>query len=172
MAATEGNSFPAWAQPAQLRFVSSADLRCPNCNSTHLKKVSLAYQEGLFCAVAHTRFSAAAVGGHGPGLIVGKATTRGFHQSVLSKRLKPPVNGRTESRFSGGRWPFSRSAGSSSTYQKFCCNFFASVDPSRVVVCCHVPTVAGSLLEASIRPRTSVGILSGNARSSASAVAL
>jgi len=76
---------------SQLRFVSSEDLRCPNCNSTDLKKVSLAYQEGLFCTVAHTRFSAAAVGGHGPGLIIGKATNRGFHQSVLSKQLKPPV---------------------------------------------------------------------------------
>jgi hypothetical protein len=35
--------------------------------------------------------SAVAVGGHGPGLIIGKATTRGLHQSVLSKRLNPPV---------------------------------------------------------------------------------
>ena len=91
MAATEGNSFPAWAQPAQLRFVSSADLRCPNCNSTHLKKVSLAYQEELFCIVAQTRFSAVAAGGHGPDFVIGEATTRGFHQSVLSKRLNPPV---------------------------------------------------------------------------------
>jgi hypothetical protein len=31
------------------------------------------------------------VGGHGPDLLIGKATTRGFHQSVLSKQLKPPV---------------------------------------------------------------------------------
>src|ERR1700746_1313984 len=76
---------------SQLYFVSTEDLRCPNCNSTDLKKVSLAYQEGLFCTVAHTRFGAVAGGGHGPGLIIGKATTRGFHQSVLSKRLKPPV---------------------------------------------------------------------------------
>jgi hypothetical protein len=36
-----------------------------------------------------------AVGGHGPDLVIGKATTRGFHQSVLSKRLKPPV-----------KWPY------------------------------------------------------------------
>jgi len=91
MAATDGNSFPAWALPAQLLFVSSADLRCPNCNSTHLKKVSLAYQEELFCIVAQTRFSAVAAGGHGPDFVIGEATTRGFHQSVLSKRLNPPV---------------------------------------------------------------------------------
>src|SRR5215472_14743063 len=91
MAATEGNRLSVWAQPAQLRFVSSACLRCPNCSSTDLKKVSLAYQEGLFCTVAHTRFRAVAVGGHGPDLVIGKATTRGLHQSVLSKRLKPPV---------------------------------------------------------------------------------
>jgi hypothetical protein len=91
MAATEGNSFPAWAQPAQLRLASRAPLRCSNCNSTDLKKVSLAYQEGLFCTVAHTRFRALLVGGHGPDFVIGKATTRGFHQSVLSKRLNPPV---------------------------------------------------------------------------------
>ena len=91
MSATERNRFPAWAQSAQFRFVSSACLRCPKCNSTDLKKVSLAYQEGLFCTVAHTRFGAIAVGGHGPDFVIGKATTRGVHQSVLSKRLNPPV---------------------------------------------------------------------------------
>ena len=61
------------------------------CNSSDLKKVSLAYQEGLFCTVAHTRLSAVAVGGPGSDLFVARATTRGFHQSVLSKRLNPPV---------------------------------------------------------------------------------
>jgi len=48
------------AQPAELRFVSGAYLRCPNCNSTDLKKVSLAYQEGLFDTA---RLRAVAVGG-------------------------------------------------------------------------------------------------------------
>ena len=76
---------------SQLCFVFSADLRCPTCNSTDLKKVSLAYQEGLFRTVAHTRFGAVVAGGTGPDLIIGKATTRGLHQSVLSKRLRPPV---------------------------------------------------------------------------------
>ncbi len=80
---------------SQLCFVSSEDLRCANCNSTDLKKVSLAYQEGLFCTVAHTRFRAVVVGGHGPDFVIGKATTRGFHQSVLSKQLNPPV-----------KWPY------------------------------------------------------------------
>src|SRR5215469_3212058 len=86
MTARKRNRFPVWAQP-----VSSGCLRCPNCDSTDLKKVSLAYQEGLFCTVAHTRFRAVVVGGHGPDFVIGKATTRGFHQSVLSKQLKPPV---------------------------------------------------------------------------------
>ena len=53
--------------------------------------VSLAYEQGLFYTVAHTRLRAVAVGGRGPGLTIGKATTREFHQSVLSKRLSPPV---------------------------------------------------------------------------------
>ena len=76
---------------SQLCFVSSADLRCPNCNSTNLTKVSLAYQKGLSYTVAHTRMRAVGVGGSGPDLIIGKATTRARHQSALSQRLRPPV---------------------------------------------------------------------------------
>src|SRR5690348_14967144 len=67
------------------------DLRCPKCNSTDLKKVSLAYQEGLFRTDARTRLSAALVGGNGPDLVVGRATTQSSHQSALSKRLSPPA---------------------------------------------------------------------------------
>ena len=91
MAAAEGNGFSVRAQPARVRVAPGEYLRCPNCNSTDLKKVSLAYQEGLFYTVAHTRLRAVAVGGCGPDLIIGKATTRGFHQSGLSKQLTPPV---------------------------------------------------------------------------------
>jgi hypothetical protein len=67
------------------------DLRCPKCNSTDLKKVSLAYQEGLYGSHARTRLSAALVGGNGPDLVVGRATTQTSHQSALSKRLSPPA---------------------------------------------------------------------------------
>ena len=67
------------------------DLRCPKCNSTDLKKVSLAYQEGLFRTDARTGLSAALVGGNGPDLIVGRATTHASHQSALSKQLTPPA---------------------------------------------------------------------------------
>src|SRR6516225_1518171 len=91
MAATEGNGFSVSAEPAQLRQASSAYLRCPNCNSTDLKKVSLAYQEGRFYTDVQTRLSAVVAGGTGPDLVIGKATTRGFHQSVLSKQLSPPA---------------------------------------------------------------------------------
>jgi len=67
------------------------DLRCPKCNSTDLKKVSLAYQQGLDRTDARTRLSAALVGGSGPDLMVGRATMRASHQSALAKRLSPPV---------------------------------------------------------------------------------
>ena len=56
-------------------------------------------------------------------------------------------------------------------YQKFFWCFVASVDSFRVVVCRHVSTGAGSVLDTISSP-TSVGIPSGNARSSANAVAL
>ena len=67
------------------------DLRCPKCNSTDLKKVSLAHQEGLFRNEGRTRLRAVAVGSGGPDLVVGRATTQGTGQSVLSKKLTPPV---------------------------------------------------------------------------------
>jgi len=67
------------------------DLRCPKCNSTDLKKVSLAYQVGLYRSRARTRLSAALVGGNGPDLVVGRATTHASHQSTVSKQLSPPA---------------------------------------------------------------------------------
>src|SRR5437899_11980602 len=67
------------------------DLRCSKCNSTDLKKVSLAYQEGLYRTNARTRLSAALVGGGGPDLVVGRATTQASQQSALSKQLSPPM---------------------------------------------------------------------------------
>jgi hypothetical protein len=67
------------------------DLRCPKCNSSDLKKVSLAYQEGLYETAGRTRLRAVAVGGGGPDLVVGRGVTRGSKESALSKRLTPPV---------------------------------------------------------------------------------
>src|SRR5437899_2111529 len=67
------------------------DLRCPKCNSTDLKKVSLAHEEGLFQGEGRTRLRAVVVSGGGPNLIVGRATTRGTEQSALSKKLTAPV---------------------------------------------------------------------------------
>jgi len=67
------------------------DVRCPKCNSSDLKKVSLVYQEGLYRVDARTRLSAALVGGNGPDLVVGRATTHASHQSALSKQLSPPA---------------------------------------------------------------------------------
>lgn len=67
------------------------DLRCPKCNSTDLKKVSPAYEEGLFRSEGRTRLRAVAVGSGGPDLVVGRATTRGTEQSALSKKLTPPL---------------------------------------------------------------------------------
>jgi hypothetical protein len=67
------------------------DLRCPKCNSTDLKKISLAYEEGLFRSEGRTRLRAVAVGTGGPDLVVGRATTRGTEKSALSKKLTPPA---------------------------------------------------------------------------------
>jgi hypothetical protein len=67
------------------------DLRCPKCSSTDLKKVSVAYEEGLFRSEGRTRLRAVAVGSGGPDLVVGRATTRRTEKSALSKKLTPPA---------------------------------------------------------------------------------
>jgi hypothetical protein len=77
---------PKWAARGD-----KMDLHCPKCNSTDLKKVSLAYEEGLFRSEGRTRLSAVVAGSGGPDLVVGRATTRGTQQSALSKKLTPPV---------------------------------------------------------------------------------
>ena len=67
------------------------DWRCPKCNSTDLTKVSLAYQEDFTAQTPVSCLSAALVGGNGPDLVVGRATTQASHQSALSKQLRPPA---------------------------------------------------------------------------------
>jgi hypothetical protein len=67
------------------------DLRCPKCSSTDLKKVTLAYQEGLFHVDTRTRMLGLLFASGGPDVLVGRATTRGVQQSALSKSLVPPT---------------------------------------------------------------------------------
>jgi hypothetical protein len=66
------------------------DLQCPNCKSTDLKKVSLAYQEGLQRVSTRTRLRGVVVGSDGPDVVVGRATTKGTQQTEISKALTPP----------------------------------------------------------------------------------
>src|SRR6202035_1571724 len=66
------------------------ELQCPNCKSTNLKKVSLAYQEGLQRVSARTRLRGVVVGSDGPDVVVGRATTKGTQQTEISKVLTPP----------------------------------------------------------------------------------
>ena len=67
------------------------DLRCPKCNSTDLKKVSLAYQEGTYHIKTRTRIRGLLFASGGPDVLVGRTTTGGTQQSALSKRLCPPA---------------------------------------------------------------------------------
>jgi len=67
------------------------DLKCPNCRSTDLKKVSLAYQEGLLHGNTHTRLRGVVVGSDGPDVVMGSATTKGIQQTEISKDLMPPM---------------------------------------------------------------------------------
>jgi len=66
------------------------DLRCPKCNSTDLKKVSLVHQEGTYHIDMRSRMRGLLFAGGGPDILVGRTTTRGSQQSALSKRLSPP----------------------------------------------------------------------------------
>ena len=67
------------------------DLRCPNCNSSDLKSLAVAFQEGRFSVSTRSRLRGVVVGAGGPDVVVGRATTRGVQQSDLSKKLCPPT---------------------------------------------------------------------------------
>jgi len=66
------------------------ELRCPQCNSTDLKKLSLAYQEGISHVNARTRLHGVVVGSNGPDLVVGSGTTKGIQQTAISRMVAPP----------------------------------------------------------------------------------
>ena len=67
------------------------ELYCPECGCSELKKVSLAYPEGLFQMQGSSRVRAVVIGGTEPDLVLGRATARASHQSVLSSQLSPPA---------------------------------------------------------------------------------
>lgn len=76
------------------------ELRCPQCNSTDLKKLSLAYQEGISHVNARTRLRGVVVGSDGPDLVVGSGTTEGLQQTAISNAAAPPT-----------RWSYKRLVG-------------------------------------------------------------
>ena len=65
-------------------------LRCPMCGSDALKKVSVAYEEGLQNVRARARIRGVVVGSDGPDLIVGRTATMGTQQTAISRALAPP----------------------------------------------------------------------------------
>jgi hypothetical protein len=67
------------------------EFHCPQCDSPDLKKVSLAYQEGLYHAGTRTWLIGLLLGSAGPSPLLGRATTKGFHQTELSRLLRPPM---------------------------------------------------------------------------------
>ena len=66
------------------------DLRCPNCNSVDLKKLSLACQEGRVSVNTRSRLRGVVVSEDGTDVVVGRAITRGTYQTELSRQLSPP----------------------------------------------------------------------------------
>jgi hypothetical protein len=82
---------PYRRDPAALLKRQGMDLRCPSCNGADLKKVCLAYQEGLSRVKTRNRLLGLVFGHSGPGVLVGGAAGRGVQQTELSRTLKPPV---------------------------------------------------------------------------------
>jgi hypothetical protein len=66
------------------------DLRCPDCNSAELKRLSLAYRESVRHVDTRTRLRAFLFGRDGPNLIVGGAATQGVQWTQLSNVISPP----------------------------------------------------------------------------------
>jgi hypothetical protein len=60
------------------------DVPCPKCNSTDLKKVSLAYEEGLYRSDKRAQFRGVLIGSGGPVVLVGTSTTKGTRQRGLT----------------------------------------------------------------------------------------
>ena len=91
--ANAGNRFRREAirkgiRPYGARRGGPMELQCPNCKSTDLKNVSLAYQEGLQLVNMRTRLRGVVVGSDGPDVVVGRASTKGSHQTEASKLLR------------------------------------------------------------------------------------
>jgi hypothetical protein len=80
-----------YARPNEVARYYEMELRCPSCNGSNLKKISLAYDEGLYRVDAQSRLRGFLFGSDGPNVIVGKAVTQGVHQTQLSRRLRPPM---------------------------------------------------------------------------------
>jgi hypothetical protein len=75
---------------AALAMRRGMDLRCTQCNSADLKKVSLAYREGLFKSKSRGRLLGLVFGSGGPGFVFGGTAAKGTQQSELSGLLRPP----------------------------------------------------------------------------------
>ena len=84
---SDGRSLPG-SKAGRHNFV---ELRCPQCDSSDLRKVSLAYQEGLWQVDTRIRLIGLAFGSGGPSVLIGKAAAKGAQQTELSKRLRPPM---------------------------------------------------------------------------------
>jgi hypothetical protein len=80
-----------YARPMEVARYYEMELRCPSCNGTNLKNVSLAYAEGLYHIDAQSRLRGFLLGSDEPNAIVGKAVTQGVHQTQLSRGLRPPM---------------------------------------------------------------------------------
>jgi hypothetical protein len=85
---TSGKEFPPGSNAGRRNYM---DLRCPQCNSSDLKKVSLTYEEGLYRVNTRTRLIGLLLGSAGPSALLGRASTKGSHQTDLSRRLRPPM---------------------------------------------------------------------------------
>jgi hypothetical protein len=71
------------------------DVPCPKCNSTDLKKVSLAYEEGLYQSDKRAQFRGVLIGSGGPGVLVGTSKTKGTNRG--GSPHKAPEWGHVES---------------------------------------------------------------------------
>ena len=66
-------------------------MNLPSCNSTDVKRLSIAYQEGRFSVSTNSRLRGLVVCAGGPDVVIARATTRGVQQSDLSRKLSPPT---------------------------------------------------------------------------------
>lgn len=70
--------------------IAGLDYKCPVCKSENIKRLPIAYSEGISDVKLNTSGGGVVIGSNGIGLGIGSSDTKGISQSRLSSSISPP----------------------------------------------------------------------------------